>query len=100
MAKPGPKPGWKRTQADIQAQSAEAVAEPQAIAAEPGQAADPYAGISASDRENPNKLTGQPLRDLAHRRGIGRSTLATMSDDKIRSELRYITYRQYDDAVV
>ena len=55
--------------------------------------------LSASDRENPDKLTGQDLRALAHRRGLARSSLALMPDDKIRRELSYITNRQYDDAV-
>lgn len=54
---------------------------------------------SATDRENPDKLTGQDLRDLAHRRGLAKSSLASMPDDKIRRELKFITYRQYDDAV-
>jgi hypothetical protein len=55
--------------------------------------------LSASDRENPDKLTGSDLHALAHRRGLARSSLATMPDDKIRRELKFITYRQYDNAV-
>lgn len=51
--------------------------------------------ITAADRENPNKLTGQALRELAHRRGMARSVLADMPEEKIRMELRYITHRQY-----
>lgn len=57
------------------------------------------AAPSAADRENPAKLHGQELRDLAHRRGIALSTLCFMSDAKIREQLLYINYRQYDDAV-
>ena len=53
--------------------------------------------LSASDRENPDKLTGEPLRTLAHRRGISRSEVETMDDAKIRMQLRYITNRQYSD---
>ena len=53
--------------------------------------------LSASDRENPEKLTGDDLRALAHRRGVSRSEAATMSDDKLRMQLRYITNRQYAD---
>lgn len=55
--------------------------------------------LSASDRENPSKLTGSDLRALAHRRGLAKSSLAAMPDDKIRRELNFITSRQYDDAV-
>ena len=55
--------------------------------------------LSVSDRENPDKLTGSDLRALAHRRGLARSSLATMPDDKIRRELNFITNRQYDNAV-
>lgn len=45
-------------------------------------------------------LSGQALRDLAHRRGLAKSQLAAMSDEKIREQLRYATYRQYDDDAV
>lgn len=58
-------------------------------------AGEPIA-LSAADRENPDKLTGDALRELAHKRGLARSAIETMSDEKIRNELRYIVYRQYD----
>ena len=45
-------------------------------------------------------LSGEALRDLAHQRGLARSELASMSDEKIREQLRYATYRQYDDDAV
>jgi hypothetical protein len=51
--------------------------------------------LSAADRENPAKLSGEALRALAHRRGIARSELAKMGDAKIREQLRYLTSRQY-----
>ena len=57
----------------------------------------PEPELSAADRENPDKLAGDALRALAHRRGIARSEAATMSDDKLRMQLRYITNRQYAD---
>lgn len=60
--------------------------------------AQPSAILSASDRENPDKLTGEDLRALAHRRGVSRSESASMSDDKLRMQLRYITHRQYANA--
>jgi hypothetical protein len=72
------------------------------VVSPPPPAAPPKASkavLSASDRENPNKLSGKPLRELAHRRGLAKSSLPTMSDEKIREQLRYMTHRQYDDAV-
>lgn len=60
--------------------------------------AQPSAILSASDRENPDKLTGEDLRALAHRRGVSRSESASMSDEKLRMQLRYITQRQYANA--
>lgn len=56
--------------------------------------------LSAADRENPEKLSGSALHELAHRRGLARSDIDKMDDDKIRTQLRYLTYRQYDDATV
>ena len=55
--------------------------------------------LSAADRENPEKLSGSALRDLAHKRGLARSEVERMDDDKIRIQLRYLTHRQYDDEV-
>lgn len=113
MAKPGPKPGFKRKPAqqetvapaapDVQAtastaDNAPAQVQPEQVraqTAQPVQTEQPAA--SASDRENPSKLSGQALRDLAHRRGIALSTLCFMSDEKIREQLLYINYRQYED---
>ena len=60
----------------------------------------PQEALSAADRENPEKLSGSALHELAHRRGLARSDMAKMDDAKIRTQLRYLTYRQYDDAVV
>ena len=60
--------------------------------------AQPSPMLSAADRENPDKLTGEDLRALAHRRGVSRSESASMSDDKLRMQLRYITHRQYANA--
>lgn len=55
--------------------------------------------LSAADLENPEKLSGSALRDLAHKRGLARSEVERMDDDKIRIQLRYLTHRQYDDEV-
>lgn len=86
MAKPGPKPGFRRA-----AQEAQETALLEAAQPEP-----PTPTLSAADRENPAKLSGDLLRELAHRRGLARSTLTTMSDEKIREQLRYMTYNQYE----
>lgn len=64
-------------------------------ASEPEQQAEP---LSAAHRENPEKLAGQALKDLGHRRGLSRSAMAAMSDEKIRTELRYLAYAQYATA--
>ena len=59
------------------------------------------ASVPAYHREHPDKLTGQALRDLAHRKGMAKSELASMSDEKIRLQIRYIDYRRSaEDAVV
>lgn len=60
--------------------------------AEPLASSEP---LSAADRENPGKLAGEALRELAHRRGVARSESAAMSDEKLRMQLHYITNRQY-----
>lgn len=81
MGARGPKPGFKRARA-LAAQASQPAAAP----------------LSAADRENPAKLSGPDLHDHAHRRGLSRSELAGMSDEKIREQLKYITYRQYEAA--
>lgn len=55
--------------------------------------------VSVQDRENPDKLTGEALRVLAHKKGLARSSLPSMSDEKIREQLRYLTSTQYENAV-
>ena len=70
------------------------------LMARPRKAAEPVQELSAADRENPEKLSGSDLRELAHRRGLARSEVERMDDDKIRIQLRYLTHRQYDDEVV
>lgn len=55
--------------------------------------------LSAADRENPARLDGDALRALAYRRGLSRSAMQDMTDDKIRMQLHYVTNRQYDEEV-
>lgn len=54
--------------------------------------------LAYHERENPNRLDGEALRDLAHRRGLARSSLAAMSDEKIREQLLYTAYRRHEEA--
>lgn len=90
MNKPGPKPGHKRA-----TQEAQETAQLEVAPLEPT-----IPPLSASDRENPAKLTGAALRELAHRRGLAKSQLPSMSDEKIREQLRYMTYNQYEQDAV
>lgn len=96
MGARGPKPGFKKAR-----EAAAAASKAAAVASAPSpEAADATEQpMTTADRENPSKLTGDALKALAHRRGLAKSLLATMSDEKIRTELRYITHRQYDDAL-
>lgn len=80
MAKPGNKSGAKQAAPVVEQETAPAEAAP----------------LSAADRENPSKLSGDALRAFAHRRGLARSIMASMTDEKIRIELRYITTREYE----
>jgi hypothetical protein len=50
----------------------------------------------AHARENPDMLAGDALRTLAHRRGLSRSELNRLPDEKIREQLRYLTHAQYE----
>lgn len=54
--------------------------------------------LASHERENPERLSGQDLRDLAHRRGIARSEAARLTDEKLRLELHILTTRQYAEA--
>ena len=53
--------------------------------------------VRATDRDFPNRLSGDALRELAHQRGLARSSLDGMTDTKIREQLRYILQRQYEE---
>jgi ABC-type nitrate/sulfonate/bicarbonate transport system ATPase subunit len=53
--------------------------------------------VRATDRDFPNRLSGGALRELAHQRGLARSSLDSMTDTKIREQLRYILQRQYEE---
>lgn len=62
---------------------------------------DDLSRLPAYQRENPEKLTGEALRNVAYRSGISRSELSRLSDEKIREQMRYIEYRRaHDNALV
>ncbi len=47
-----------------------------------------FQSLAYWQRENPNVLAGDDLRRLAMSRGMSRSALATMDDQKVRVQLR------------
>jgi hypothetical protein len=94
MGTRGSQPGFKQARQEAAQAALVAPGEPE----QTEQVEQPV--LSASDRENPSKLSGDALRALAHRRGMARSLLPAMSDDKIREQLRYITYNQYESDAV
>ena len=55
------------------------------------------APVRATDRDFPNRLSGEALHELAHQRSLARSSLPGMTDAKIREQLRYILQRQYEE---
>lgn len=103
MGRRSVQPAEKKARATKAAPSLPAAKKPRAAAPKASDsnitapAAEQPIVLSAADRENPEKLSGQALKDLAHRRGMAKSILATMPDDKIRMELRYIVNRQYGE---
>jgi len=55
--------------------------------------------LTSEQRNNPAYLTGDDLRHLAWTLGMPKSEASSMSDDKIRLQLKYLTHRRYGDAV-
>ena len=47
-------------------------------------------------RNNPDKLTGSNLRHLAHNIGLAKSEMLSMTDEAIRKQLKFISYRNRD----
>lgn len=54
--------------------------------------------MSAADLANPAKLQGDALKKLAHSMGMAKSELARLTDDRIRTQLKYLTHRKYETA--
>lgn len=111
MGQRGPKPGWKKGGAASASpdgaalgkasnKAAPAAAEPDHLPPQPPPpvAAGEQPCLSTADRNNPAKLAGDDLKKLAHNRGMSKSEMVGMSDDRIRTQLKYLTYRQYDAA--
>jgi hypothetical protein len=61
-------------------------------------AEEPAKALSHEQRNNPRHLSGQALRELAHKWGMAWSTLEGMPDDRIRVEMRYIEQRRIEEA--
>jgi hypothetical protein len=100
MGTRGPKPGWK-AQAKTPAAAAAPEGEQALVAIVATQPAPPAAEperMTAADLANPAKLSGEALRKLAHNRGMSRSEMERMDDAKVRTQLKYLTYRQYEAA--
>ena len=57
----------------------------------------PVVELSAQDRENPAKLSGRPLRELAHKYGLAKSDIASMSEDKLREQMHRYQRRRQDE---
>jgi len=88
MGSRGPQPGFKRARqqgGDIPAPSV------------PLDAA-PARRLTYEERNNPKYLSGAVLRDFAHSRGVPRSSMESMTDEKVRAEVNFLISRQYDDA--
>jgi hypothetical protein len=48
-----------------------------------------------ANRDNFMRLSGQPLRDYAHRLGVARSEAAKLDDTKLKEQCRYLIGQQY-----
>jgi hypothetical protein len=57
----------------------------------------PVVELSAQDRENPAKLSGAPLKVLAHKYGLAKSDIATMSEAKLREQMHRYQRRRQDE---
>lgn len=117
MGARGPKPGWKKGAAAQQGAAPKArqpKAAPVAVVNAPSGHSRPDASelapppaparaeapirMTAADMANPAKLSGEPLRKLAHGLGMSKSEMAGMDDARIRVQLKYLTHRRYEDA--
>ncbi len=84
----------RKSAADIEFESWRVVA-PAAVvpSTEPIVVAEP-APRSNADWHNPQRMTGDALRQYGHRAGLSLSAMAAMNEDKIRQEIAYIDYRR------
>ncbi len=87
------KAGWRAEASKTKALVQDETPAPQPQAQEETSVPTP---LSAADRNNPGKLSGESLRVHAHRCGLARSSLPEMSDEKIREQLRYIVQAGYE----
>ncbi len=99
MGSRGPKPGFKRARAEAKAAAAVALANAAREVFRPtGQLLLTGPRLTVAQQSNPALLGGEQLKALAHRLGMARSSMAAMSDTKIREQLRFLTQRRYEEA--
>jgi hypothetical protein len=72
------------------------VAQPVTTEQQPAAAA-PARKLTAAEAANPAYLTGDDLRALAYRRGMSKSEMTGMSDERVREQLKYLTYRRHEE---
>lgn len=53
--------------------------------------------LMACDRENPDKLSGEPLRNLLHSWGLPRSEASRMDDAQLRVQAKHLVMRRFGD---
>ncbi len=113
MGQRGPKPGWKKGVAGQAApaaatstrKAADQATAPDAVVADhlppappPVAAQGEQPRLSAADLANPAKLHGDQLKKLANTLGMAKSELARLTDEQIRTQLKYLTHRKYETA--
>jgi len=84
MATRGPKKGWKKLLESDQPQGETLVVE---------------SVLTTEQRNNPKYLSGEDLRALAWSLGMAKSETSRMDDNKIREQLKYLTFRRYHNAM-
>lgn len=92
MGARGPQPGFKRARAEAAAAARLALQKAARAALTPKpQLLLTGPPLTPAQLRNPVMLSGTALKELAYRMGMAKSLTATMSDEKIRLSLRYIT---------
>lgn len=101
MGSRGPKPGFKRAREEAAGTLPAEPSPAPVLASEPPVLLLAGPELTYAQRNNPDKLGGQKLRELAHQRGMSRSELERYGDDdrRIREQLQYLEARRRDAAL-